>query len=236
MTRNKPIDEAEFRRICATDASTEEIAEHFDMLTSSVRRKRRRLGIAPPPRVVKVDDPELHEAMRVLIAKGMTRPEVAKELGIGLYMASQIRRKAGLPRFYQPPPPRGPNPSQQRIDRELVQQLSEEKVPVKRIAEVVGAGPRQVERIRTELGIAEPSTPYPPEVRLRAFEMLEDGASYRQVAETLKIGNSVRNGGARVAVWFPGMGWSQEQTSEYRNMLRQLEQIDGTRVDRRVYR
>lgn len=72
------------------------------------------------------------------------------------------------------------------------------------IAAALRISERHVSRIRAEQGIARPKPPLLSEEELRiAAEMLDDGASYAEVARTL--GRHHR----AIAVRFPGRGWDK---------------------------
>lgn len=82
----------------------------------------------------------------------------------------------------------------------------------------LGVTTETILRVKRELGINRPPTqPYPQEYHIRAEQLLDDGASYNEVARTL--GTSSR----WPARHFPGRGWSQEDTGRYSSAVKQAQ-------------
>lgn len=87
------------------------------------------------------------------------------------------------------------------------------------IAARLGVSERTVGRWRALAGRSRPVEPSPVSVRERAREMLEDGASRADVAETLGVNSKT------VWSWFPQYAWTAAQRSEYRVMVKKLESL-----------
>ncbi|HEY2066352.1 MAG TPA: helix-turn-helix domain-containing protein [Gemmatimonadaceae bacterium] len=95
--------------------------------------------------------------------------------------------------------------------RARVQRLTHEGRTAKAIAVALGITPRTVQRIRGDLGIAKPKPPILTDDEKRlAATLLDDGASYEEVART--IGRSAH----AVRLAFPGRGWTREQCGAFR--------------------
>jgi DNA-binding CsgD family transcriptional regulator len=70
--------------------------------------------------------------------------------------------------------------------RDRVAQLTHQGHTAKHIANLLGVTPRTVTRDRAARGITQPTPPRVTEIEFaRAHAMLEDGASYEEVARTL---------------------------------------------------
>ena len=106
---------------------------------------------------------------------------------------------------------------------ELIARLTREGHKTRDIAHRLGITERTVSRSRIRSGCAKPAQiPMSEDEISRAKQMLDDGASYAEVARTL---------GRYVTTFykkFPGQGWSLEDTAAY-NALRQREMKLGMR-------
>lgn len=113
------------------------------------------------------------------------------------------------------------------IRPELIEQtveLTRCGVSAPRIAEQLGVTPRTVTRWRLRAGISEGEARHiAQEVWEEARRILDDGASYGEVARTLGVSR------ATVARHFPGEGWSRDQTIRFmietRGLNRALKKI-----------
>jgi hypothetical protein len=88
------------------------------------------------------------------------------------------------------------------------------------IAVWLGISARHVQRCRAAAGITQPcATPLTADEIARAEQMLDDGASLKEVARTL--------GRCREAIErrFPGRAWTPTQVAEWRHMKRALEAL-----------
>lgn len=98
------------------------------------------------------------------------------------------------------------------------------------VASRLGVSARTVSRVRCNAGMgAEKKTPSEDE-KLRAKELLEDGASYAEVGRTLGFYPG------HVKRWFPGYEWSVGQRNEMAEMQRRLDGLTftpGIRCDKR---
>lgn len=218
----------EFIQLYGEGKSPQQIANAMGLSPKSITGIRRRLDLPPFPRSsYKIN----HENFLDLYAKGLKCREIASELGVNESSVRKLRTRLDLPPW--PRPERKQRGGQKRktiIDRELIRMLTEQGMGSRKIAEVVGCSDKSVVRIRRELGISktEGHPGYPPETKAAAKAMLEGGASYEEVGRTLKVPSD------RIRRWYPGMGWTTQQTAEYRWMLKQLEKLD-TPADRRIY-
>lgn len=78
------------------------------------------------------------------------------------------------------------------------------------IAAVLGVSERSVERARVATGCARPASVPLTEAELAAArQLLDDGASYAEVARTLGRGETT------VARRFPGRGWTKSQGAQW---------------------
>lgn len=98
-----------------------------------------------------------------------------------------------------------------------IAELTRQKYTADRIAAIERITPRSVHAARRRLGIAQPpAKPFTNAEYTRAEELLDDGASYRDVAATL--GRDPKT----IAYHFPGRGWSHEQSNEAKAMILKL--------------
>lgn len=219
-------DDGEFRRLYHAGNSPRQIADAMGLSPKSITGIRRRLDLPPFARnSYKIN----HETFLELCEKGLTVREIAAELHVNESSARRMRHRLGLPPIPRPERRQRDGRKRRIIDREAIRMLTAEGLSAREIAETIGCAKGTVERIRRELGLTKRQVgAYPPEVHAKAREMLEGGASYHETARTLHVPAD------RIRKWFPGMGWTAQQTAEYRWMLKKLEKLD-TRADRRVY-
>lgn len=111
---------------------------------------------------------------------------------------------------------------QERVAR--VATLSRGGYTDQEIAVKLGISDRTVLRDRKAAGLPTASTcaPLTEEERAAALRLLEDGASYREAAQTIGRGTTTLKRA------FPGYGWTQAQKFEYRMALRALNAISTT--------
>jgi transposase len=96
----------------------------------------------------------------------------------------------------------------------LVRRLSADGLSVPQIAAAVGLNRATVQVIRKRLGLSRTvPRPYPPETWERAEQLLDGGASYREVARTLGVSDQT------IINHLPGRGWSEQQRVEYLRAL-----------------
>ncbi|QDH91840.1 helix-turn-helix DNA-binding domain protein [Mycobacterium phage Phrappuccino] len=103
--------------------------------------------------------------------------------------------------------------------RRLVVAMTRDGHSIREIAEVLDLTPRSVQRHRHDAGITRPpnNDPLTAEECATARALLEDGASYREVARTL--GRSAVTLRRRL----PGYGWDREQLLDYLTTTKPLE-------------
>lgn len=111
----------------------------------------------------------------------------------------------------------GPAP---RVDRTEFTRLNEQGWTIPKLSEHFGITPTYVSRLRTKLGIIAPTKLNLRPERLATIEaMLDDGMSFKEIHRTEGADmETLRN-------HFPGRGWTQEQSAEYRAALRELEPL-----------
>lgn len=106
-------------------------------------------------------------------------------------------------------------PRQQRVVA-----LTREGLSVAQIAQRIGTSQRTVIRERRRAGVAHQAyASFTFEEAMRALTMLEDGASYKEVAKTLGRDRST------IRRWVPGFSWSQEQRREHWEACRRLGKV-----------
>jgi len=97
--------------------------------------------------------------------------------------------------------------------RQAVAELTRQGLSTNQIAKQLGVATRTVERDRVAAGVAQPRWPFWTEAEhRRALELIEDGASLREVADTLGRGYY------GVCDRFHGLGWTNAQTGEFNRM------------------
>lgn len=111
---------------------------------------------------------------------------------------------------------------QDRVDRVVA--LSRSGYTDQEIAARLGISDRTVLRDRKAAGLHLRATPRPltPEEHARTVAMLDDGASYKEIARTIgRSANTIKRA-------FPGYSWTQAQMFEYRMALRAFNAITTT--------
>jgi DNA-binding CsgD family transcriptional regulator len=99
-----------------------------------------------------------------------------------------------------------------------VLQLTQEGLTNRQIADMVGITCRSVTRVRARHAAVHPAAAalLTVDETARALALLEDGASYVEVAKTLgRNNNTIRRR-------LPGYRWTPQQTAEYAVMMRTL--------------
>jgi hypothetical protein len=106
------------------------------------------------------------------------------------------------------------------IDGDRITKLTREGLSAAAIGKILGINARTVVYARTKHGCSQnpPSRLTEQELQL-AKNLLEDGASYTEVAKTL---NRDRN---NLVHRFPGYGWTETQAAQHMWMLKELEKI-----------
>lgn len=109
-----------------------------------------------------------------------------------------------------------PGPAQ-RVDREEFAKLSDEGLTLTQLANHFGIHPRAVTRIRTQIGIKSPNLRKLTPERMAVIEsMLEDGMPFQEIHRTEGVDMET------LRKYFPGRGWTVEQSNEYRAAIRAL--------------
>lgn len=223
--RNKTVDEVEFRRLHALGLDRQGIADGVGIRKDSVRKVCLRLGLEPPqPPPPKYDILATIDAdeFRKLAASGMYTRDLAGRYQVSPSAILDWCRRLDVP-LPALPPANQTGGQRQVYNRELFRELDAAGLSGPQIAERLGCSARQVDRIRGALGLrrGRPHFKYPQSVRNEALKMLDDGASYNEVARTLDIHEKT------VRQWFPGRGWTHSQAVEYRHMLSKLEDVSA---------
>lgn len=106
-----------------------------------------------------------------------------------------------------------------RVEREIVC-LTLDGLTAKVISQLCGVTERTVVRVRARNNVSVPNTGRPPSVQdstwEAALELLEDGASYRDVAETFDIPRTT------LREKLPGYGFTPEDTARLATTLIKL--------------
>ncbi len=213
----------QFRKLHATGASRLELAQAFNLHPDSVRYVCRRLGIPRPLPAHAAVFPNLDkEKFSEMVRSGAHTREIAEQYRIHPTTVLKWARRLNLP--LPATPAANDSGGQRRVyDRDLFRELDAAGLSGSQIAERLGCSKRQVERIRDALGLkrGRPHFKYPQSVRDEALRLLDDGASYHEVARTLDVRDTT------IRKWFPGRGWTHSQAVEYRHMLSKLEDVSA---------
>jgi transposase len=107
-----------------------------------------------------------------------------------------------------------------RLRHKRILELSQRGVPIAEIAATFGITDRSVKRIRARYGLSKPAPKRmsPAEIA-QAERMLDDGASFLEVARTLQRHPSV------IQRRFPGRGWTLKQCGEHAAFLRSIGEV-----------
>lgn len=108
--------------------------------------------------------------------------------------------------------------------------LVREGLPSRVIAHRLHVSKRTISRVRQAAGLGVERRTASEDDKLRAKKMLEEGASYAEVARTIGFGPQ------HVKRWFPGYEWTVEQRNEMADMQRRLDGLTftpGHRCDKR---
>lgn len=98
--------------------------------------------------------------------------------------------------------------------RDLVVELTRAGLSAPQIAERLNVTTRTVQRHRVAAGIAQPLAPrLTPEQHEQARQLIDDGASYKEVARTIGCANTT------VAKRFPGRGWTLAECGRWGRFL-----------------
>ena len=91
------------------------------------------------------------------------------------------------------------------------------------IADKLGITKRSVQRHRRQAGLSQTTVPSYSEAEIaQAQALLEDGASYLEVARTLQRGVEA------LRKRFPGYGWTKSQACMYGRMRQLLDSLEAT--------
>lgn len=130
----------------------------------------------------------------------LSTPQIAEGLGVHQSTVTRARVRTGVVA------PLGRKP----VDAEPIIWLTKRGWSIPRIANHLGISERTVQRTRAKAGLCRPpNTPITVEQIARAGNLLDDGASYSEVART--IGCCWET----VAKYWPGRSWSQRQVLEF---------------------
>lgn len=187
-----------------------QIAERLGVSRACVNRSRIRTGIRVKQRLARIDHDTIDPKYAELHRMGYSDEGIGRRLGVSKRSAQRIREHLGLPPNYR-----------FKHDRATVEKMYREGATDEQIAQFMDATPGTVYRIRRELRLVNPPAPAIPEDRkLEIITMLEDGASYNEVARTTRLcQTSIRR-------HFPGMGWTRQQVNE-NAYIRRLEKQVG---------
>lgn len=137
-----------------------------------------------------------------LIEQRLTSERIATGLGVHPATIGRVRARRGISGHGRP----------DRIDVERVVLLTQAGWSIPRIAEEMGICEKSVSRGRREAGISLPGRCSPAldeQQRATAERLLDDGASYSDVARTIGCDReTVRRN-------WPGRGWSRQQVLEF---------------------
>lgn len=179
-----------------------EIADQLSATQSAVRSMRSRTKDAPPsPARVRVNRPLIESMLK---SRAMSDADIAAESGAGLSSVKLIRKDMKLP----------PITKDRVIEHDAeVKRLSEQQVPIKRQARLLGISPRQVERSRQrqKLTTRTANQPLSAERKAEAQALFDDDASYAEVHRTTGISADA------LRKYWPDKGWTQQQAAEYRH-------------------
>jgi IS30 family transposase len=104
--------------------------------------------------------------------------------------------------------------------RDRVTELTRQGLTAKQIAEQLGVTERTISRDRAARGITQPTAPRVTESEFaRAKEMLDDGASYEEVARTLRRSHTA------FRHRFPGYSLTPTEASQRAALGRQMAQL-----------
>lgn len=106
------------------------------------------------------------------------------------------------------------------IRRAQIVELHGRGVKTARIAKEMGVDVRTVQRGLIVAGARQPSRRPTEDDKLRAKEMLVDGASYEEVSRTIGFGARY------IQTWHPGYKWTMTQVIEARSLARQMEKVE----------
>lgn len=223
MVANVKVDEAEFVRLYNAGFGPQEIATALNIHVGATRKIRLRLGLPPfrrEPRAQKIRFDT--DRFLDLYERGFTSKEIAAELGVRYETVNKHRNRLGLPPCRQPEHVLAGN-ALPRIDRDEFKDLVGRGYTNRQVAEALQCSVRYVCALKAQLGVSGERSPgpYPQEVRDIAGRMLEDGASYNEVARTVGVGSRT------VSKWFPGRGWNQSQAAQYRKMKQRMDLLDN---------
>lgn len=104
--------------------------------------------------------------------------------------------------------------------RQWVKALCDEGIPATEQAKVLGLSERTVQRIRRDhLGLSDAPSfrPLTEDEKRRAEQLLDDGASFREVGKTLGRNEST------ISRHFPGRGWQPVQSGFYARFMERIE-------------
>jgi DNA-binding NarL/FixJ family response regulator len=104
--------------------------------------------------------------------------------------------------------------------RERISELSAQGLTVSTIADKLGIHPRTVQKAREAAGLTTPVRHATEDERLEAKRLLVDGASYEEVARTLKRASST------IAAWHPGFQFTDAQKGLAGAMARRMSRLE----------
>lgn len=106
-------------------------------------------------------------------------------------------------------------------DQERVVAMTRQGVPTREIAAILGVCERTITRIRVQAGCARKYQPITPENLKLARNLLEDGASYSEVARTIGCSHE------RLSTRFPGYGMSSSGGGQMKALMDEMHRLEN---------
>lgn len=147
--------------------------------------------------------------LREAINTSTSTAEVAEKIGCHKSTVRHYMQKWSIPHFTG-----APSGVSRRLDYDHIESLVKDGLTATQIALRLGERRATISAIIGKLGLAKPARRFTDIEIDMMFEMLEDGASYREVARTLNTRT------ATVMSKFPGYGWTPQQSGEFGMMMR----------------
>lgn len=150
--------------------------------------------------------------LRAAIESSSSTAEVIEKVGCGHWSVNQYMNAWGYPKFK----PRPGGGQRRSLDHERILELGAQGLTNRQISEHVGGTPNSIGVIRRKNGQGRPGANQKmTEAEIsRARELLEDGASYKEVGRTLgRHYNTIR-------FHLPGYGWTYKESGQFGMMMR----------------
>ncbi|QGH77876.1 helix-turn-helix DNA-binding domain protein [Mycobacterium phage Kenuha5] len=108
----------------------------------------------------------------------------------------------------------------------MILSMTRDGFSARHIAEVVGCSPRTVTRVRAaaDARVMNPDrfTPLTADQLEFAEYLVEDGASYQEVARTLGVSRTT------IERHFPGRAWTKRQAAEFTALLKKFRRLEAS--------